>query len=175
MTLQLSHDRVLENGQATVTATVSPSSPVAFTVAISATPVAPATADDFTLSTNRELRFAADATESTGTVRITPVDDDIPEPHDVVRVSGAVSNAAIEDPDDVTVEIINNDPEDYDVAVSAPPAVDEGAGAAVVTLTLTTQKNTAPVATVDMFFNVEGGEPPRAAPTTRRRPAATSV
>ena len=158
VTLQLSHDRILEfPSPVTVTAIVSPASPVAFTVTISATPVAPATADDFTLSTNRVLRFAADATESTGTVRITPVDDDIPEPHDVVRVSGAVSNAAIPDPDDVTVEIINNDPEDYDVEVSAPPAVDEGAGAAVVTLTLTTQKNTAPVATVDMFFNVEGG------------------
>ena len=158
VTLQLSHDRILEfPSPVTVTATVSPASPVAFTVAISATPVAPATADDFTLSTNRELSFAADATESTGTVRITPVDDDIPEPHDVVRVSGAVSNAAIEDPDDVTVEIINNDPEDYDVEVSAPPAVDEGAGAAVVTLTLTTQKNTAPVATVEMYFYVEGG------------------
>ena len=158
VTLQLSHDRILEfPSPVTVTATVSPASPVAFTVAISATPVAPATPDDFTLSTNRELRFAADAIESTGTVTITPVDDDIPEPHDVVRVSGAVSNAAIPDPDDVMVEIINNDPEDYDVEVSAPPAVDEGAGAAVVTLTLTTQKNTAPVATVDMFFNVEGG------------------
>ncbi len=158
VTLQLSHDRILEFPlPATVTATVSPASPVAFTVAISATPVAPATADDFTLSTNRVLRFAADATESTGTVTITPVDDDIPEPHDVVRVSGAVSNAAIPDPDDVTVEIINNDPEDYDVEVSAPPAVDEGAEAAVVTLTLTTQKNTAPEATVDMFFSVRGG------------------
>ena len=136
VTLQLSHDRILEfPSPVTVTATVSPASPVAFTVAISATPVAPATADDFTLSTNRVLRFAADATESTGTVTIRPVDDDIPEPHDVVRVSGAVSNAAIPDPDDVTVEIINNDPEDYDFAVSAPPAVDEGAGAAVVTVT----------------------------------------
>ena len=158
VTLRLSHDRILEfPSPVTVTATVSPASPVAFTVTISATPVAPATAADFRLSTNRVLRFAADATESTGTVTITPADDDVPEPHDVVRVSGAVSNAAIPDPDDVTVEIINNDPEDYDVEVSAPPAVDEGAGAAVVTLTLTTQKNTAPVATVDMFFDVEGG------------------
>ena len=158
VTLQLSHDRILEfPTPVTVTATVSPASPVAFTVAISATPVAPATAADFRLSTIRVLRFAADATASTGTVTITPVDDDVPEPHDVVRVSGAVSNAAIPDPDDVTVEIINNDPEDYDVEVSAPPAVDEGAGAAVVTVTLTTRRNTAPVATVDIFFDVEGG------------------
>ena len=99
VTLQLSADQALEYELVTVTATASPASPVAFTVTISATPVAPATADDFTLSTNRVLRFAADATESTGTVRIIPVDDDVPEPSDVVRVSGAVSNAAIEDPD----------------------------------------------------------------------------
>ena len=125
VTLQLSDDKVFENGQVTVMATVSPVSPVAFTVTISATPVAPATADDFTLSTNRVLRFAADATESTGTVTIRPFDDDIPEPHDV--------------------------------EVSAPAAVDEGAVAAVVTLTLTTRQNTAPVATVEMFFVVEGG------------------
>ncbi len=167
VTLQLSHDRILEfPSPVTVTATVSPASPVAFTVAISATPVAPATADDFTLSTNRVLRFAADATESTGTVRITPVDDDIPEPHDVVRVSGAVSNAAIPDPDDVTVEIVNNDPEDFDLAVDAPAAVDEGAGAAVVTVTFTTRQNTAPVANIDMFFVVERGTATRGADYT---------
>ena len=158
VTLQLSDDKVFENGQVTVTATVSPASPVAFTVTISATPVAPATADDFRLSTNRELHFAADATESTGTVTITPVDDDVPEPDDVVRVSGAVSNAAIPDPDDVTVEIINNDPEDLDLAVSAPPAVDEGAGAAVVTVTLTTRRNTAPTAYTDLYYLSKPGE-----------------
>ena len=158
VTLQLSDDKVFENGQVTVTATVSPASPVAFTVAISATPVAPATADDFTLSTNRVLRFAADATESTGTVTIGPVDDEVPEPDDVVRVSGAVSNAAIEDPDDVTVEIINDDPEDLDLAVSAPPAVDEGAGAAVVTVTLTTRRNTAPTAYTDLYYLSKPGE-----------------
>ena len=112
VTLQLSDDAVLENSAVTVTATVSPASPVAFTVTISATPVAPATDDDFTLSTNRELRFAANATASTGTVTIKPFDDDVAEPTDVVRVSGAVSNEAIPDPDDVTVSIVNDDPED---------------------------------------------------------------
>ena len=158
VTLQLSDDATLELAPVTVTATVSPASPVAFTVTISATPVAPATAGDFRLSTNRVLSFAADATESTGTVTITPVDDDIPEPHDVVRVSGAVSNAAIEDPDDVTLSIINDDPEDFDVAVDAPAAVDEDAGAAVVTLTLTTRRNTAPVADIDLYFIGQPGE-----------------
>ena len=158
VTLQLSDDFPLEGSRVTVTATVSPASPVAFTVTIWATPVAPATAADFTLSTNRVLRFAADATESTGTVRITPVDDDIPEPDDVVRVSGAVSNAAIQDPDDVTLSIFNDDIEDFDLAVDAPAAVDEGAGAAVVTVTLTSQKNTAPVTNLELYYRGESGE-----------------
>ena len=158
VTLELSADQVFENGSVTVTATVSPASPVAFTVTISATPVAPATDDDFRLSTNRVLRFAADATESTGTVRIISVDDDIPEPNDFVRVSGAVSNAAIPDPDDVTVEIFNDDPEDLDFAVVAPPAVDEDAGAAVVTVTLTTRQNTAPMAYTELFYVSKPGE-----------------
>ena len=61
---------------APVTVTVSPASPVAFTVTISADPVAPATDDDFELSTNRVLSFAANETGSTGTVTIGPVDDD---------------------------------------------------------------------------------------------------
>ena len=158
VTLQLSDDFPIEGSRVTVTATASPASPVAFTVAISATPVAPATADDFTLSTNRVLRFAADATESTGTVRIRTIHDPDPEPTDVVRVSGAVSNAAIPDPDDVTIEIINDDHEDLDVAVVAPPAVDEDAGAAVVTVTLTTRQNTAPMAYTDLDYRSKPGE-----------------
>ena len=81
VTLHLSDDEPLENaGWVTVTATVSPASPVPFTVTVSATPVAPATEDDFTLSPARELVFAANATESTGLVTIRPVDDDDPEP-----------------------------------------------------------------------------------------------
>ena len=126
-------------------------------VTISATPVAPATDEDFELSANRVLRFAANATASTGTVTIRTVDDDVAEPTDVVRVSGAVSNAAIPDPDDVTVSIVNDDPEAFDLAVSAPAAVDEDAGAAVVTVTLTTLKNTAPTADIGMFYRVERG------------------
>ena len=159
VTLQLSDDAVIEpSAPVTVTATVSPASPVAFTVTISATPVAPATADDFTLSQNRVLRFAANATESTGTVTIGPVDDDVPEPTDVVRVSGAVSNAAIPDPDDVTLTIVNDDSEALDIAVRAPAAVDEDAGAAVVTVTLTTRKNTAPTAYTDLSYRSKPGE-----------------
>ena len=110
VTLHLSETSTLENNPAvTVTATAWPPSPVAFTVTVSASPVAPATAGDFELSTNRVLSFARNATESTGTVTIRMVDDDEREPDDVVTVSGAVSDAAIPDPDDVTLTILNDD------------------------------------------------------------------
>ena len=156
VTLHLSDEdgSVLENaGWVTVTATASPASPVPFTVTVSASPVAPATEDDFRLSTNRVLSFAANATESTGTVTIRPVDDDDPEPPDVVTVSGAVSNAAIADPDDVTLTILNEDSDvRQDVAIDAPAAVEEDAGTAVVTVTLTTRKNIAPVIDVQLYY-----------------------
>ena len=154
VTLHLSDNEPLEDLLAvTVTATASPASPVAFTVEISASPVAPATGDDFELSTNRTLSFAANATGSTGTVRISPVSDEDPEPNDVVTVSGVVSNPAIPNPDDVTLTILNDDADlPQDIAIDAPAAVDEGAGTANVTVTLTTRQNTAPVIDAQVFY-----------------------
>ncbi len=154
VTLVLSDASIGENGGvSTVTATVSPASPVAFTVEISASPVAPATDDDFELSTNRTLSFAANATGSTGTVRISPVSDEDPEPNDVVTVSGVVSNPAIPNPDDVRLTILNDDGDlPQDIAIDAPAAVDEGAGTANVTVTLTTRQNTAPVIDAQLFY-----------------------
>ena len=152
VTLHLSDVEVLEDATpVTVTATASPAAPVAFTVEISASPVAPATDDEFELSTNRTLRFAAGATGSTGTVTIRPVDDDDPEPPDVVTISGVVSNPAIPDPDDVTLTIHNNDKEFFEVVIDAPAAVNEGAGTAAVTYTLT-KRDGAPVAHTDVIF-----------------------
>ena len=158
VTLHLSDDAVLEDATPiTVRATVAPATPVAFTVEISASPVAPATDDDFTLSTNRTLSFAAGATQSTGTVTIRPVDDDDPEPPDVVTVSGLVSNPAIPDPDDVTLTIHNNDLESFEIAIDAPAAVDEGAGMVTVTYTLT-KRDGAPVAHTDVIFYHQDAE-----------------
>ena len=157
VTLHLSDDdgSVLESHRwVTVTATATLALPVPFTVTVSADPVAPATEDDFMLSTNRVLRFAANETGSTGTVRITPIGDEDPEPDDVVRVSGAVSNPAIRDPDDVTLTIINDDEDlPQEVAVDAPAAVEEDAGTAAVTVTLTTRRNIAPVLDVELYYH----------------------
>ena len=154
VTLHLSDDEPNEDHLAvTVTATVSPATPEAFTVEISASPVAPATGDDFELSTNRTLSFAANATGSTGTVRISPVSDDDPEPNDVVTVSGVVSNPAIPNPDDVRLTILNDDADlPQDIAIDAPEAVDEGAGTVNVTVTLTTGQNSAPVIDAQLFY-----------------------
>ena len=96
-------------GAVTVTATVSPASAATFTVTVSASPVAPATDADFELSANRALRFAANATASTGTVTIAPVDDGDAEPTQVVTVSGSASVAGVANPDDVTLTILDDD------------------------------------------------------------------
>ena len=165
VTLLLSNDNPIENeGRVTVTATVSPASSVPFTVEVSATPASPdgdfddfygpAQEDDFELSSNRTLRFAAGDTESTGTVTIRVVNPDDPEPHERVTVSGAVSREGITDPDDITLTIINDDPEPFDIWVSVPAAVNEDAGTATVTYTLRTRGvNQPPVLGADnMFF-----------------------
>ena len=165
VTLLLSNDNPIENeGRVTVTATVSPASSVPFTVEVSATPASPdgdfddfygpAQEDDFELSSNRTLRFAAGDTESTGTVTIRVVNPDDPELHERVTVSGAVSGEGITDPDDITLTIINDDREPLDIWVSVPAAVNEDAGTATVTYTLRTRQNGPPVIGSDNIFYV---------------------
>ena len=149
-TLHLSAYYPLEDhARITVTATVSPASPVPFTVEVSATPASedgdfgdfegPAQEDDFSLSSNRTLRFAANATASTGTVTIRTIADDATEPNELVTVSGAVSGEGITDPDDITLTIVNDDMEPLDIWVSVPATVNEDAGTATVTYKLRTR------------------------------------
>ena len=169
-TLHLSDANPFEGSPpVTVTATVSPASSVPFTVEVSATPASPdgdfgdfygpAQEDDFRLSTNRTLSFAADATTSTGTVTIRtladgPAEPDVPEPHERVTVSGAVSGEGITDPDDITLTIINDDREAFDIWVSVPATVNEDAGTATVTYTLRTRQNGPPVIGSDNMYYV---------------------
>ena len=167
VTLHLSNDNPIEgDSRVTVTATVSPTSPVPFTVEVSATPASPdgdfaafygpAQEDDFELSSNRTLSFAAGDTESTGTVTIRVVNpQDDPEPHERVTVSGAVSGADIPDPDDITLTIINDDPEALDIWVSVPATVNEDAGRATVTYKLRTRGvNQPPVIGAESMFYI---------------------
>ena len=96
VSLVLTPRAIAENGgTSTVTATVSSASDTAFDVTVSASPVDPATASDFSLSTNTTLGFAANATQSTGIVTVTAVNNDDQSANRQVTVSGSVSAAGI--------------------------------------------------------------------------------
>ena len=170
VTLHLDKDRPLEDhAMITVTATASPASPVPFTVEVSASPASsdsdfgdfegPAQEDDFSLSSNRTLRFAAGATASTGTVTIRTIADDVPEREELVTVSGAASSEGILEPDDITLTIVNDDPEPFDIWVSVPATVNEDAGTATVTYKLRTRGvNQPPVVGIPELAYIPVGE-----------------
>ena len=89
--------------------------------------------EDFTLSANRTLRFAAGATESGGTVTITAMDDTVVEPDKQVMVSGTVDGASMAAPADAML-MITDDDEPAWVVTADPPAIAEPGGAATVTV-----------------------------------------
>ena len=64
----------------TVTATLDRASSEATTVTVAVTPVSPAVAADYTLSSNLTLTIPAGETDSTGTVTITAVDNAVDAP-----------------------------------------------------------------------------------------------
>ena len=92
-TLILTPDSIGENeGESTVTATLSHPSSVETTITVSAAAVSPAVAADFELSANKVLTIAADTTTSTGTVTIGAVDNGVDAPDRTVTVSASASN-----------------------------------------------------------------------------------
>ena len=113
VTLNLDPDTIDEDaGSAvTVTATVSAAKTTQFTVTVSAAAVFPDTDAAYTLSANTTLTFAANATESTGTVTITPVNNNDNERDKVITVSGTVAAGVtgVTGPADVTLTIEDDD------------------------------------------------------------------
>ena len=93
-----------------VTATLSAARTTEFTVTVTAA-VPPAADAAYTLSANTTLTFAANATESTGTVTITPVNNTDNERDKVITVSGAVAAGVtgVTAPADVTLTIEDDD------------------------------------------------------------------
>ena len=104
VTLALSDDSIAENGGvATITATLSHPSAAATTLTVTARPVAPALAADFTQA-GTVLTVDADETASTGTVTVTAVNNDIDAENKQVRVTGTAENGrAREDRETMTV------------------------------------------------------------------------
>ncbi len=97
-----------DGGMASVTASVAPASAEAFTVTVSALAVEPGSSSDFTLA-GATLSFASGATESTGGVTITAVDNEVDAPDKSVTVSGAVSLEGVTAPADATLTILDDD------------------------------------------------------------------
>ena len=93
VTLALSATSTTESGGATtITATLNQPSTATTTITVSAAPVFPAAAADFTL-TGSALTIAPNQTSSTGTVRLTAVGNDVFAYDKAVTLSGAAANA----------------------------------------------------------------------------------
>ena len=141
VTLVLTPDTIAENGGVSVvTATVSPASEEPFGVTVSALADAPAAAGDFELR-GTVLSFAANATQSTGEVTVTAIDNDEDAPDKTVTVSGTVSLAGVVEPSHVTLTIIDDDEPPPPVSavvtlVLTPDTIDENGGVSTVTATV---------------------------------------
>ena len=125
-----------ENGGAsTVTATLDRPSSADTTLTVSAAPVSPAVAGDYTLSGNLELTVAAGETTSTGLVTVTAVNNDIDALDKEVTVSAAAANSqGITAPGNVTLTIADDDAPALSIGDAS---VDEGDLGESATLTFT--------------------------------------
>ena len=96
-----------------VTATVPPASTTTLTVTVGAAAISPPTAADLSLSTNKTLSLAENATASAGTVTIGAVQDSADEADQEITVSGTTTASAvtltIEDDDIPLVRITSAD------------------------------------------------------------------
>ena len=140
-----------------VTATLSAAKTTQFTVTVSAAAVFPATDAAYTLSANTTLTFAVNATESTGTVTITPVNNPDNERDKVITVSGAVAAGVtgVTGPADVTLTIEDDDhpvithtltlhENDAAKTLLDPAMIPENVGQVCVRLTATTESDLPP-------------------------------
>ena len=136
--LALAPEDINEKGdenESDVTATVTNAASKPFTVTVSAEAVSPAVAGDFTL-TGRTLSFAANATEATGDVKITAVDNPVDAAGDaIVTVSGTMSTGS-DAPASVDLTIT-----DEDAVPATPGGFTAAPGDTEVTLTWTFPTN----------------------------------
>ena len=136
-TLKLSAGTIGEDGgETTVTAVLSRTSSVDTTITVSATPVSPATDDDFTQS-GTTLTIPAGSTTSTGTVTIAAVNNDVDADDKEVTVSATASGVGVAAPADRTLTITDDDTRGVTVSESTL-AFGEG-GSATYTVVLDSQ------------------------------------
>ena len=133
--LVLSPGSIAEDGGVSkVTATVSPASAEAFTVAVASAPVSPAEARDFQ-QPGTTLSFAAGATLSSGSVTIAAVNNTADTPNRQVSVSGTVTAPGVLAPADATLTILDDEGAAVLTLEVAPATIAEDGGTATVTVT----------------------------------------
>ena len=138
VTLHLTSSSISENGgTADVTASLSGASSEAVTLTVSASPVPPAVAGDFAISSNNTLTIAPGTTSSTGAVTITGVDNDADAPDKTVTVSAAVSGGhGVSAPPSRTLTIADDEGAPTVTLELSPTSISENGGVANVTASL---------------------------------------
>ncbi len=155
-TLALAPAAILENGEvSTVTAVLSHPTTEATTLTVSAAPVSPAVAGDFTLSSTNTLTIAAGATTSAGLVTITSVDNTAAEGRKRVTVSAtAAGGRGVAAPSNATLTIRDDEFGLSESAVSGQAT--EAGGQATFTVALQTQPSAAVTVAVTSLDTSEG-------------------
>ena len=142
-TLVLTPSAILENGEvSTVTARLSHPTTEATTLTVTAAPVSPAVAGDFTLSATTTLTLAAGATASTGLVTVTAVDNTVASGRKRVTVTAtAAGGRMVMNPSSATLTI-RDDEFGLDESPVTGQATEDG-GTATFTVALQTQPSAA--------------------------------
>ena len=162
VTLVLDPDTIDEDGgKSTVTATLDKASVNDIEITVSASPVAPAVADDFTLSTNKVLTIKAGDTASSGTVTITANNNDVGIGDQRVTVSGAAvsdNDGDLTPPEDLTLTITEDDAVPTTVTLTvSPSSVAEDATGSDRTVTVTAALDGARDEATPVAVSVTGG------------------
>ena len=149
VTLVLTPASISENGNTAVTATLNHPSGTATTLTITATPVLPAVAGDFSLSSNT-LTIAAGSTSSSGNVRISAVDNSVNNLAKSISISATAANShGITQPSTLTLTITDNDVPTLSIS---SPSVTESATGSTTTMTFTVSLNPASLAQVTVDY-----------------------
>ncbi len=136
--LELTPHTIMEGEFATVTARLGAISTEETVIEVSVAPNFPATTGHYTLSDHPLLTIPAGATESTGQVTISAVDDQVDGPDITVTVSGQATNAkGVSDPEDVILTILDNDTATSVMLSVSPSEVREQEGSQTITVRAT--------------------------------------
>ena len=142
VTLALSPIEINESGtgnSAMVTASLPATSSVssgAIELTVAATPVEPATAADFMLSSTTTLTIPAEGRTSSGPVTLTAADDAIDEPKETVSVGATVMQGTATAPEAVTLTIADTDNPPTLTLILMPPSISENGEMSTVTAML---------------------------------------